>query len=91
MGELKGFLKYKRLDVPHRAVNERIRDFRELDLPSRQVAVHVDPVQGWSNLALGVDFPRQGRARLHCLDLIREQEQRVVFGEPLELLPVQYL
>jgi NAD(P)H-dependent glutamate synthase small subunit len=33
MGELKGFLKYKRQDVGHRPVESRIHDFRELDLP----------------------------------------------------------
>ncbi len=33
MGELKGFLKYQRQAVEHRPVEERIRDFREMDLP----------------------------------------------------------
>ena len=33
MGELKGFLKYSRGAVGHRPVEDRIRDFRELDLP----------------------------------------------------------
>ncbi len=33
MGEIKGFLKYKRQDVGHRQVLERIRDFEEVDLP----------------------------------------------------------
>jgi NAD(P)H-dependent glutamate synthase small subunit len=33
MGETKGFLKYKRRDVGHRPVEERIKDFSELDLP----------------------------------------------------------
>lgn len=33
MGEVKGFLKYKRQDVKERPVEERIKDFRELDLP----------------------------------------------------------
>lgn len=33
MGEPKGFLKYKRQDVGHRPVEERIHDFSELDLP----------------------------------------------------------
>jgi hypothetical protein len=33
MGEVKGFLKYKRRDVTHRPVEERIHDFAELDLP----------------------------------------------------------
>jgi len=33
MGELKGFLKYQRQAVEHRPVEERVRDFRELDLP----------------------------------------------------------
>jgi len=33
MGEIKGFLKYKRQPVPHRPVEQRVRDFRELDLP----------------------------------------------------------
>ncbi len=32
MGEVKGFLKHKRRDVRRRPVEERIRDFRELDL-----------------------------------------------------------
>lgn len=33
MGLTKGFLKYKRRPVGHRPVNERIGDFKELDLP----------------------------------------------------------
>ncbi|HUW18917.1 MAG TPA: glutamate synthase subunit beta [Sedimentisphaerales bacterium] len=33
MGEIKGFLKYHRREVEHRPVQERIHDFRELDLP----------------------------------------------------------
>jgi glutamate synthase (NADPH/NADH) small chain len=33
MGEVKGFLKYKRQDASHRPVEERIRDFSELDIP----------------------------------------------------------
>ena len=33
MGEIKGFLKYKRQPVGHRPVEERIHDFKELDLP----------------------------------------------------------
>ena len=33
MGEVKGFLKYKRQDVRERPVEERIKDFRELNLP----------------------------------------------------------
>ncbi len=33
MGEIKGFLKYKRQDIGHRPIEERIHDFKELDLP----------------------------------------------------------
>ncbi len=33
MGEVKGFLKYKRQEVGHRPIEERIQDFAELDLP----------------------------------------------------------
>jgi NAD(P)H-dependent glutamate synthase small subunit len=33
MGELKGFLKYARREVRHRPVEDRIRDFKELELP----------------------------------------------------------
>ncbi|MGD2094622.1 MAG: glutamate synthase subunit beta [Phycisphaerales bacterium] len=33
MGEIKGFLKYKRQEVGHRPVQERIKDFSDLDLP----------------------------------------------------------
>ena len=33
MGEVKGFLKYKRQEFGHRPVEQRIRDFAELDLP----------------------------------------------------------
>jgi len=33
MGEIKGFLKYKRQPVDHRPVEERIHDYKELDLP----------------------------------------------------------
>jgi NAD(P)H-dependent glutamate synthase small subunit len=39
MGELKGFLKYKRQDVGYRTVEQRIRDFKELDLPLTPDAV----------------------------------------------------
>jgi NAD(P)H-dependent glutamate synthase small subunit len=40
MGEVKGFLKYKRRDVRRRPVEERIRDFRELDLPLTPDEIH---------------------------------------------------
>jgi len=40
MGEVKGFLKYKRQDVGHRPVQERIRDFEELDLPLTADQLH---------------------------------------------------
>lgn len=33
MGKIKGFLDYKRQDLGHRPVHERIHDFNELDLP----------------------------------------------------------
>jgi glutamate synthase (NADPH/NADH) small chain len=33
MGEIKGFVKYKRQEIGHREVKERIHDFNELDLP----------------------------------------------------------
>ena len=33
MGQIKGFLKYKRQEVGHRPVEQRIRDFSEVDLP----------------------------------------------------------
>ena len=33
MAEIKGFLKYKRMPVPHRSVEERVHDFNEIDLP----------------------------------------------------------
>ena len=33
MGQIKGFLKYKRQEVGHRPVEQRIQDFSELDLP----------------------------------------------------------
>lgn len=33
MGEIKGFLKYRRQDAGHRPIEERIHDFNELDLP----------------------------------------------------------
>jgi len=33
MGEVKGFIKYKRQDVGYRQVEQRIQDFNELDLP----------------------------------------------------------
>ena len=40
MGEVKGFLKYKRQDVIHRPVKERIHDFAELDLPLTPEQIH---------------------------------------------------
>jgi glutamate synthase (NADPH/NADH) small chain len=33
MGEIKGFVKYKRQEIGHRSVEQRIYDFNELDLP----------------------------------------------------------
>jgi glutamate synthase (NADPH/NADH) small chain len=40
MGEVKGFLKYKRREVGHRLVEERIHDFTELDLPLTPEQIH---------------------------------------------------
>jgi len=40
MGEIKGFLKYKRQEVSHRPVEERIHDFAELDLPLTPEQIH---------------------------------------------------
>jgi len=39
MGELKGFLKYERQEVGHRSVEERVRDFNEIDLPLTPEAI----------------------------------------------------
>jgi len=39
MGQLKGFLKYKRQDVGHRPVDQRTQDFKEIDLPLTPDAV----------------------------------------------------
>jgi NAD(P)H-dependent glutamate synthase small subunit len=40
VGEIKGFLKYKRRDVRHRPVKERVHDFAELDLPLTPEQIH---------------------------------------------------
>ncbi len=40
MGEVKGFLKYKRWDIEHRPVEERIHDFAEFDLPLAPEQIH---------------------------------------------------
>ncbi len=40
MGESKGFLKYKRQEVGYRPVEERIRDFDELNLPLTPDEIH---------------------------------------------------
>jgi glutamate synthase (NADPH/NADH) small chain len=40
MGEVKGFLKYKRQEVEHRSVKERIHDFAELELPLTPEQIH---------------------------------------------------
>jgi NAD(P)H-dependent glutamate synthase small subunit len=40
MGEVKGFLKYGRAEVGHRPVDERVRDFGELDLPLTPDEIH---------------------------------------------------
>jgi NAD(P)H-dependent glutamate synthase small subunit len=40
MGQTKGFLKYKRQEVGHRPVEERIRDFSELDLSLTPDEIH---------------------------------------------------
>jgi NAD(P)H-dependent glutamate synthase small subunit len=40
MGETKGFLKYKRLEVGYRPVQERIKDFVDVDLPLTPDEIH---------------------------------------------------
>jgi len=40
MGEIKGFLKYRRQEVGHRLIEERIYDFDELDLPLTPDQIH---------------------------------------------------
>jgi len=40
MGEVKGFLKYRRQEAPHRPVRRRIRDFAELELPLTPDQIH---------------------------------------------------
>jgi len=40
MGEVKGFLKYRRQEVGHRLVEQRIHDFAELDLPLTPDQIH---------------------------------------------------
>ncbi len=40
MGEVKGFLKYRRQEVEHRLVEERIHDFGELELPLTPEQIH---------------------------------------------------
>ncbi len=40
MGEVRGFLKYKRQDAAHRAVEERIHDFSELNIPLTPEHIH---------------------------------------------------
>jgi len=40
MGEVKGFLKYRRQEVGHRLVTKRIHDFGELDLPLTSEQIH---------------------------------------------------
>ena len=40
MGQIKGFLKYKRRDVTHRPVEQRINDFAEFDLPLTTDQIH---------------------------------------------------
>ena len=39
MGEVRGFLKYMRQEVGHRAVQERVLDFNEIDLPLSPEAI----------------------------------------------------
>ena len=40
MGEVKGFLRYKRQEAEHRPIEERIHDFAELDLPLTPEQIH---------------------------------------------------
>jgi len=40
MGESKGFLKYKRREVGHRPVEQRVHDFAEIDLPLSPDQIH---------------------------------------------------
>jgi glutamate synthase (NADPH/NADH) small chain len=40
MGQIRGFLKYKRQEVGHRPIEERIRDFSELDLSLTPDEIH---------------------------------------------------
>ena len=51
MGEVKDFLKYKRQEIGHRPVKERIYDFDELDLPPQD---HV-----FIPLSLDADFEEE--------------------------------
>ncbi len=40
MGEIKGFLKYKRQEITHRPIEQRIHDFAEYDLPLTSDQIH---------------------------------------------------
>lgn len=40
MGEIKGFLKYRRQDVGYRSVGERVLDFKEVELPLTPDEIH---------------------------------------------------
>jgi len=40
MGEVRGFVKHRRQEVGHRPIEERIRDFSELDLPLTPDQIH---------------------------------------------------
>ena len=49
MGEIKGFMKYKRQPTGYRPVEERIHDFKELELPltpeqiQAALKMHIEP------------------------------------------------
>jgi NAD(P)H-dependent glutamate synthase small subunit len=40
MGQTKGFLKYRRQDIGHRPIDERVQDFKEVELPLTPDEIH---------------------------------------------------
>ncbi len=57
MGDIKGFLKYDRETSPHRPVSERIRDWREIDLPAEKESLRR---QGARCMDCGIPFCHTG-------------------------------
>ena len=84
MGEIKGFLKYGRQEVPHRPVEERVQDFNEFDLSLTPEQIHL---QAARCMDCGVPFCHGWGCPLHnCIPDINNLVYQGRWQEACELL-----